>query len=129
MIKALNIKACLLKTIYTFIDALLSLETKSGVDAETLFFLMGETRPHTNCFVGEPVMNWILARNLEASSSRGFMNMLNALKLEYVSILTENGLLEKLISYLVTVAGASSLPLDGGLQNQVAQDMRIPLWK
>ena len=43
---------------------------------------------------------------------RGFNNMLNTLKHEYVEMLVSNNLLENLISYMVLVAGASSYSHD-----------------
>ena len=51
-------------------------------------------------------------RSLQAAIMRGFNNMLNTLKHEYVEMLVSNNLLENLISYMVLVAGASSYSHD-----------------
>ena len=61
----------------------------------------------------------LTCRSLQSSISRGLMNQIKTLKLDYLSILTENSLLEKLISYLVLVSGESSFPFDKELRNQV----------
>jgi hypothetical protein len=51
-------------------------------------------------------------RSLQAAIMRGFNNMLNTLKYEYVEMLASNNLFENLISYMVLVAGASSYSHD-----------------
>ena len=52
-------------------------------------------------------------RSLQAAAiMRGFNNMLNTLKYEYVEMLVANNLFENLISYMVLVAGASSYSHD-----------------
>lgn len=54
----------------------------------------------------------ITARVLESSISRGFMNMFQILKLDYVDLLSQHDLFNRLMSYFVTVSGRSSVRLD-----------------
>jgi hypothetical protein len=71
-------------------------------------------------------VNPLSSRLLESSISRGFMNMLSTLKLDYVSLLKEKDLFNKLTSYFVLVAGASSAKFDEmSLRNVIQKDMHI----
>ena len=53
----------------------------------------------------------VTARVLESSISRGFLNMFQTLKLDYVDLLSQHNLFNRLIGYLVTVSGESSVKL------------------
>lgn len=55
-------------------------------------------------------------RSMTTSVTLGFMNMFETMKEEYLQLLTKSDHLNSLMNYLVTVAGASSLPFDQPLR-------------
>ena len=62
-------------------------------------------------------MSHITARSIASSVCNSFKRMIETLKMEYIELLSSNGLLDKLISYMVLVAGQSSLPFDKELRD------------
>lgn len=71
----------------------------------------------------------LTSRWLSTSVARGLVSLLQALKLEFVSMLSQNDLLAPVVTYLVMVAGKSSLGPDEKLRDAVQKDIMVASMK
>lgn len=64
----------------------------------------------------------LTTRSLQTSITRGFMNIFKTLKLEFMQLLMNKNLFEKLISYFVHVSGESSYPFKDQLRDLIQKE-------
>ena len=78
------------------------------VEPEVISKLLDLVRDCEEKVIGR--LSKMTTRSLQTSISRGFMNIFKTLKMEYMQLLMNKNLFEKLISYFVHVSGESSYP-------------------
>jgi hypothetical protein len=78
------------------------------VEPEVISKLLDLVRDSEEKAIGR--LSKMTTRSLQTSITRGFMNIFKTLKMEYMQLLMNKNLFEKLISYFVHVSGESSYP-------------------
>lgn len=78
------------------------------VEPEVISKLLDLVRDSEEKVIGR--LSKMTTRSLQTSITRGFMNIFKTLKMEYMQLLMNKNLFEKLISYFVHVSGESSYP-------------------
>lgn len=67
----------------------------------------------------------LTTRSLLTSISRGLMNMFKAMKQEYIELLSQNTLFNKMVSSFVNVSGESSFPYKDELRDLVQKEQHL----
>jgi len=90
------------------------------VEPEVISKLLDLVRDSEEKAIGR--LSKMTTRSLQTSITRGFMNIFKTLKMEYMQLLMNKNLFEKLISYFVHVSGESSYPFKDQLRDLIQKE-------